>query len=145
MPPNRNAYIRQSLGDCLAAVHGIRFTEGTNAADEYPRGAYRCGSSHFSASDSGDNRSETGATTALVRVEVRVPDDASIDDALGAAEAEVERAIILYDPPPPLEHPYYTVIHGGIERTDVVPSVVRDKGTGTLLIPVIIKFTQHWT
>lgn len=145
MPPNRNAYIRASLGDCLSAARGIRWAEGSNSIDEYPRGAYRCGSTHFVPSESGDVRGEVGTTTALVRVEVRVQEEESIDDAIGAVEAEVERAIILHELPSPLLHPYYTVILTGIERTDTVPSIIREKGTGILLLPVLVKFTQHWT
>lgn len=142
--PNYRSFIRYTLASCLADVRGIAFQEAHNDQEEYPRGAFRCGSIQWIPSESGDARSETGMITALLRVEMQVGEDESLDDIVGALENEVERAIKRFDLPPPLDHPYYITAISNIDRTNNVPTMIREKGLGTILFPVVITFTVHW-
>ncbi len=144
MHPNYRSFLRNALASCLARVPGIVFEEATNDRDEFPRGAFRCGSIQWVASESGDIRSETGICTALLRVEMRAGEEDSLDDLIGALENEVERAIKLYELPPALDHDYYLATISSIDRTSNVPTLTREKGIGTILFPVVMKFTLHW-
>jgi hypothetical protein len=77
-------------------------------------------------------------------VEVEVAEGESLDDTVGALENEVERAIKHFDLPSALDHDYYLATIRSIDRTSNVPTLTREKGAGTILFPVTIKFTLHW-
>lgn len=140
----RRDYLCAEFARCFAYVSDLLVQQGKARDSDAWRAAWSLGSEHFEYPGEGHSTQAVTAV-ALVRVEFTRSDDETLDNAAGRATHLIERSILAYARPRfPYENDICRVSIVWLDTDAVIPSYDENGITGTIFIPVNMRFNLTW-